>query len=117
MKRALEQSILSTLLNPTMGLEEDFDKIIDYVLDYKLFNANRTHTLLAKALYNHNQDGLVWDEVLIERYIRKKTNLNALEFDEVNSKLSLPFSVLLKYVDTLKDMEQDRIIKERLKRL
>lgn len=119
MKRAIEQSILSTLLNPSMGLDEDFDKIIDYKLDYKLFNANRTHTLVAKAIYNHINDELFYDELLIYNYICTKTNqkLDELEFLEINNKLSLPFSVLLKYVETLKDMERDRIIQERLKRL
>ena len=122
MRRAIEQAILSTLLNTASASEKDFDMLIDYKLDYKLFNANRTHTLVAKALFNHAEDGLVWDELLIHNYILKKTKLektkmNEQEYSEINNKVSLPFTVFLRYIEDLNEMETNRIINERLKRL
>lgn len=117
MRRAIEQAILSTLLNTASANEKDFDMLIDYKLDYKLFNANRTHTLVAKALFNHAEDGLVWDELLIHNYMLKKTKVNEQEYLEINNKLSLPFTVFLRYIEGLKEMETNRIINERLKRL
>ena len=110
MRNAIERAILSTLLFRDLSLEADFDKLVDYQIDYELFNSTFLCKATAKAIYN--QGDAPYDEETILKYLTKRIDINEAEWIELIKTNSLCYSLLLRYIDELKEMEEEKKMRE-----
>lgn len=106
-RKHIEQLILSTLLNGHLSHPMDEIEFEQYKIPFKLFKANRTHTLIAKAIHNLREENKNVDDVNVLCYIQKHTTLNEQEFLEVSSYTWTTFDMMLKWVKQLKEIDQE----------
>lgn len=110
MRNAIERAILSTILYRDLTLEKDFNQIVDYEIDYKLFKSNTTCKAVAKAIYNQGLNP--FDEETILRYISKHMDLNHQEWSDIICATPLSYDMLIKNTEELKLIEREEMIKE-----
>lgn len=111
----IEQLILSCFINQLKTNELDQMELREYKLPYKLFKANRTNLLTAKAIFNLQEESKPIDDLLILCYIEKHTSINEVEWLELNSTLWATFDTMITYLDYLKELDQEEIKEKRLK--
>ena len=104
----IEQLILSTLLNAHLSHPMDELELIQYKVPFKLFKANKTHKLVAKAIYNLREENKNIDDMQVISYITKHTTLNEQEFLESSSYTWTTFDMMIKWVKQLKEMEEEQ---------
>jgi hypothetical protein len=78
-----------------------------YKLPFELFKANNTHKMIAKAIYNLQNENKVVDEVLIHDYITSKTKLNEEEYLQVHTYTWCSFDTMLSYLKMLEDLDKE----------
>ena len=106
-RKHIEQLILSTLINGHLSHPMDESEFEQYKIPFKLFKANRTHTLTAKAIHNLREEGKNVDDVNVLCYIQKHTTLNEQEYLEVSSYTWTTFDMMIKWVEQLKEIDQE----------
>jgi hypothetical protein len=113
----IEGLILSCFLNQHRTLELDKMEFEAYKLPFELFKANNTHRMIAKAIYNLQNENKVVDEVLIHDYITSKTKLNEEEYLQVHTYTWCSFDTMLSYLKMLEDLDKEEKRMELLKGL
>jgi len=113
----IEGLILSCFLNQHRTLELDKMEFEAYKLPFELFKANNTHRMIAKAIYNLQNENKVVDEVLIHEYITSKTKLNEEEYLQVHTYTWCSFDTMLSYLKMLEDLDKEEKRMELLKGL
>lgn len=103
----IEGLILSCLLNQHRTLEMDKMEFEAYKLPFKLFKANYTHRMVAKAIYNLQCEGIPVDDVIVHDYISKKTKLNEEEYLQLHCYTWCSYETMLAYVKMLKDLDEE----------
>ena len=103
----IEGLILSCFLNQHRTLELDKIEFEAYKLPFQLFKANNTHRMIAKAIYNLQNENKVVDEVLIHDYITSKAKLNEEEYLQVHSYTWCSFETMLSYLKILEDLDKE----------
>jgi hypothetical protein len=103
----IEGLILSCFLNQHRTLEMDKMEFEQYKLPFDLFKANNTHRMIAKAIYNLQNENKVVDEVLIHDYITSKAKLNEEEYLQVHTYTWCSFETMLSYLKMLKDLDKE----------
>jgi hypothetical protein len=103
----IEGLILSCFLNQHRTLELDKMEFEQYKLPFELFKANNTHRLIAKAIYNLQNENKVVDDVLIHDYISSKAKLNEEEYLQVHSYTWCSFETMLSYLKMLEDLDKE----------
>ena len=103
----IEGLILSCFLNQHRTLELDKMEFEQYKLPFELFKANNTHRMIAKAIYNLQNENKVVDEVLVYDYITKRTKLNEDEYLQVHSYTWCSFDTMLSYLKMLEDLDKE----------
>jgi hypothetical protein len=103
----IEGLILSCFLNQHRTLELDKMEFEQYKLPFELFKANNTHKMIAKAIYNLQNENKVVDEVLIHDYITSKAKLNEEEYLQVHSYTWCSFDTMLSYLKMLEDLDKE----------
>lgn len=114
-RKHIEQLILSTLLNAHLSHPMDEMEFEQYKIPFKLFKANRTHTLIAKAINNLREENKNVDDTNVLCYIQKHTTLNEHEFLEVSNYTWTTFDMMIKWVKQLEEIaeaeEKENILK------
>ena len=113
----IEGLILSCFLNQHRTLEMDKIEFEVYKLPFELFKANNTHKMIAKAIYNLQNENKVVDEVLIHDYITSKAKLNEEEYLQVHTYTWCSFDTMLSYLKMLEDLDKEEKRMELLKGL
>lgn len=103
----IEGLILSCLLNQHRTLDLDKIEFEAYKLPFKLFKANYTHRMVAKAIYNLQCEGIPVDDVIVHDYISKKTKLNEEEYLQLHCYTWCSYETMLAYVKMLKDLDEE----------
>lgn len=103
----IEQLILSTLINAHLSHPMDEIEFEQYKIPFKLFKANRTHTLIAKAIHNLREENKNVDDVNVLCCIQKHTALNEQEYLEVSSYTWTTFDMMLKWVKQLTEIDKE----------
>lgn len=103
----IEGLILSCLLNQHRTLDLDKIEFEAYKLPFKLFKANYTHRMVAKAIYNLQCEGIPIDDVIVHDYISKKTKLNEEEYLQLHCYTWCSYETMLAYVKMLKDLDEE----------
>lgn len=104
-RKHIEQIILSTLLNAHLSHPMDEIDFEQYKVPFELFKANKTHRLIAKAIYNLRAENKNIDDVNVLCYIEKHTQVNEQEFLEVQSYTWTTYDMMLKWVKQLQDID------------
>jgi hypothetical protein len=117
MRLPIEYGILSSLLHRQYIRDDELDKFLNFKLDADLFKANRTTKLVAKAIFNHMEEDLPFDDVLIEQYILKRTTMDFVEWTEIMSRLPMTFDSLLYYEKILKDMDKEEVLAKKMQEI
>jgi hypothetical protein len=78
----------------------------DYTLPYELFKANRTHKLIAKAIFNLKEQKVPVSDLTVHNYIEEITEINQSEFIDLISKTCVTFDTALKYIEHLRDIDK-----------
>lgn len=111
----IEQLILSTLLNAHLSHPMDEYEFEQYKIPFELFKANKTHKMIAKAIYNLRKENKNVDDMNVLCYIQKHTKLNEAEFLEVSSYTWTTFDMMIKWVKQLEEIaeaeEKENILK------
>lgn len=102
----IERAILATLIMPDLGLDTDHDKCLSHHLDFSIFKSNITTKAVAKALHNLQEDGTPIDEEIIAHYIEKFMPLDRSEYIAILSSKTIPYSVLVKYEQILRELDK-----------
>lgn len=110
MRNEIENAILSTILFRDLTLEKDFNLLVDYEIEYKLFKSNRTCKAVAKAIYNQGINP--FDEETILRYVSKHMEVNLQEWSNIICATPLSYGLMMKYIDELKLMDKVELIRE-----
>lgn len=107
----IEGLILSCFLNQHRTLELDKMEFEAYKLPFELFKANNTHRMIAKAIYNLQNENKVVDDVLVHDYIVSKAKLNEDEYLQVHTYCWCSFETMISYLKMLQeiDMEEKRM--------
>lgn len=103
----IEGLILSCFLNQHRTLDLDKIEFEAYKLPFKLFKANYTHRMVAKAIYNLQCEGIPVDDVIVHDYISKKTKLNEEEYLQLHCYTWCSYETMLAYVKMLKDLDEE----------
>lgn len=104
----IEQLILVSFLNQDTYMNE-LDKIEyeEYKLPYELFKSNRTNKLIAKAIFNLQEEKKPVSDLMAFNYVLKHTEINEAEYLNLISKLPVGFDTMKKYLIELKKIDSD----------
>lgn len=111
MRKDIERAMLSTFLYRDLMSDRDFDIIIDYTIPYKLFTANRTHKLIAKSIFNLQEQDMPFTELCVVDYVSKIEKINEAEWLEVMTTTPITLNTMFGYVKILERMEQEDYIR------
>lgn len=103
----IEQLILSCFINQTKTNEIDQMEFREYKLPFKLFKANKTNQLTAKAIYNMQNENEPIDDLTVLCYIQKHIQINELEWLELISILWCTFDTMNLYLKRLKVLDDE----------
>ena len=103
----IEQLILSCFINQNRALPMDEMDLKDIRIPFKLFKANKTTKMIAKAIYNLQEDDKPIDDVNVITYIQKFTNLNEQEFLDINCMTWVSFDTMNLYLKQLKELDEE----------
>lgn len=103
----IEQLILSCFINQNRTLPMDEMEFKDIKIPFELFRANRTTKMIAKAIYNLQEEDKPVDDVNVITYIQKHTTLNEQEFLEINCMTWVGFDTMNLYLKQLKDLDDE----------
>lgn len=109
-RRDIENTVLSCFLNQTRTIPLDEMEFVDYRIPYELFKATRTNKLIAKAIFNLQENKSVIDDDIVLDYIRSNTDVNANEFLEVTCTNWVSFDTCKKYIEKLKEEDRKYIL-------
>jgi hypothetical protein len=104
MRLPIEKAILATFLYRDLLSEKDYDLIFDYKIPYNLFKANRTHKLIAKAIFNLSNDDMPYDEITVLNFVSKQISINEVEWLDVLSANPITFHTMKGYVRQLEEI-------------
>lgn len=103
----IEQLILSCFINQNRALLMDEMELKDIRIPFELFKANKTTKMIAKAIYNLQEDDKPIDDVNVITYIQKFTNLNEQEFLDINCMTWVSFDTMNLYLKQLKELDEE----------
>jgi hypothetical protein len=103
----IEQLILVTYLNQNKAHILDEIELRDTKLPFELFKANKTIKMIAKAIYNLQNDNKPIDEDIVLNYIQQFTEVNTSEWIDINCKLWVSFDTMNIYLDYLKAIDKE----------
>ncbi len=111
----IEQLILSCFINQNRALPMDEMDLKDIRIPFKLFKANRTTRMIAKAIYNLQEVNEPIDDLAVICYIQKHTVLNEQEFLEINCMTWVSFDTMNLYLKQLEKLDKDEEIEKKLR--
>tara|TARA_R110002096_G_scaffold262699_1_gene456199 strand:- start:347 stop:712 length:366 start_codon:yes stop_codon:yes gene_type:complete len=104
----IEELILVSFLNQDICMNElDKMEYEDFKLPYNLFNATRTNKLVAKAIFNLQEENKPVSDLTVHHYITEITYVNQDEYINLISKLPVTFDTMQKYLDMLAKISSD----------
>jgi len=113
---SIEQSILSTFLYQDM-LDEEFELIMNFKLDYTIFTTSTTIKAVAKAISIHQELEHPIDEIIIKKFLDSKMIVDDIEYLEIMKKTSLPYKTLVYYIDLLQKENKKNIQGDKFARI
>ncbi len=103
----IEQLILSSFINQLRTNEIDQIEFQDMRIPFKLFKANKTHQLVAKAIFNLQEESKMIDDVNILAYIERFTTVNENEFLDASCCLWTTFDTMMGYLKMLEEIDRE----------
>lgn len=111
----IEQLVLSCFINQLRNTELDQMEFREYKLPFKLFKANKTNQLTAKAIFNLQEQNKPIDDLTILCYIEKHIKINEVEWLELVSNLWCTFDTMIVYLEELKEIDEKEELRNKLK--
>ncbi len=103
----IEQVVLVSYLFQDIMSELDKMEYEDYKLPYELFKSTRTNKLIAKAIFNLQEQKKPVSDLTVHYYVTEKTSINESEYIDLISKLPVTFDTMKKYLTHLEEIDKD----------
>lgn len=100
---SIERSIIATYLYNSFSLDEEFERIINTLLDWKLFKSNITIKSCAKAIRLQQDKDIPFDEVTTVKFMEDKMLVDYNEMIKIQSSSLLSFKSLNYYLNLLSE--------------
>lgn len=111
----IEQTILSSFLNQDKTNEMDQMEFRDMKLPFELFKSSITSKLIAKAIYNLQEDNKPIDDLLVLSYITKHTSINSSEYLQFSCATWVTFDTMNLYLNQLREIDKEEELQNILK--